>query len=90
MLKFEAQKILLSDYILHISAVIYRKLKIANFQLSMGPNAAMGFAELGTLDGVVFAGVAGGRGGGAGCHNGDCARPGWVKKAGVLTDFFGR
>ena len=31
--------------------------------------AAMGFAELGTFDGVVFAGVAGGRSGGADCHN---------------------
>ena len=31
--------------------------------------AAVGSAELGTFDGVVFAGVAGGRGGGAGCHN---------------------
>ena len=43
--------------------------------------SAMGFAELGTFHGVVFAGLAGGRGGGAGCHNGDCTRPGRVKKA---------
>ena len=43
--------------------------------------AAVGFAELGAFDGVVFAGLAGGRGGGAGCHNGDCTRPGVVKKA---------
>jgi hypothetical protein len=32
--------------------------------------------------GVVFTGVAGGHGGGAGCYNGDCTRPGLVKKSG--------
>ena len=30
--------------------------------------AAVGFAEPGASHGLVFAGVAGGRGGGAGCH----------------------
>ena len=40
----------------------------------------MGFTELGAFDGVVFAGGAGGRGGGAGCHNRDCTRPGRAKK----------
>ena len=41
----------------------------------------MGFAKGGASDGVVFAGVAGGRGGSADGHNGDCTRPGRVKKA---------
>jgi hypothetical protein len=41
----------------------------------------MGFAELRAFDGVILAWVAGGRGGGAGCHNGDCTRPGRGKKA---------
>jgi len=43
-------------------------------------------AELGAFDSVVFAGCAGGRGGGAGCHNGASfmrhyTRPGVAKKA---------
>jgi hypothetical protein len=42
----------------------------------------MCFAKLGAFDGVVVAGLTGGRGGGASCHNGDCTRPGWVKKPG--------
>ena len=32
--------------------------------------AAVGLADLGTFHDVVFAGMAGGRGGGAGCHDG--------------------
>lgn len=40
----------------------------------------MCFAELGAFDGVVFAGMASGNGGGAYCHNGDCTRPGVGKK----------
>jgi len=31
--------------------------------------SAVGFTEFGVFDGVVIAGVAGGRVGGAGCHN---------------------
>ena len=38
----------------------------------------------GALHGVVFAELAGGRVGCAGCHNGDCTRPGGVKKGAVL------
>ena len=45
------------------------------------------FAQLVAFDGVVFAGVAGGRGGGAGCHNAASfmrhyTRPGGLKKGG--------
>ena len=48
--------------------------------------AAIGFVEGSAFDGVVFAGTAGGRGGGAGCHNEASfmrhyTRPGMAKKA---------
>ena len=48
--------------------------------------SAVRFAELGAFDGVVFAGVAGGRVGGAGCHDEasimrHCKWLGVVKKA---------
>jgi hypothetical protein len=62
---------------------------VADVQASSGVEgaAAVCFAELCTLDGVVFAAGAGGRCGGAGCHNGASfmrhyTRPGRVKKAG--------
>jgi hypothetical protein len=45
------------------------------------------FAELGAEHGMVFAGVAGCRGDGAGCHNWDCTRPGRVKKVAGWQSF---
>jgi hypothetical protein len=63
-------------------------LPVANFQFSIsnGVEVAVGLSKLEAFNGMVFAGVAGGRGGGAGCHNATSfmrhyTRPGMVKKA---------
>jgi hypothetical protein len=49
--------------------------------------SSVGFARLGAFDGVVFAGVAGGRGSGAGCHNGGLYTAGVFEKTGNISQF---